>query len=705
MQLDKITEAIAHFIGLFQTDTEQARLRDDYLQFKALQAIDAADEQHTPDQVSFQTPYALDNPDPGIHYVPAPTVLVPEKVGSGVGYPTPNIPVPLDLPSVAPPQYIAPYLPAFHHVGGGTAELAPPGSVAVHVAQINNLSDNDFAAINTGPVEFHPIGTPTLALESLIGDAAQFSPIGEASFGSAEDIGAFVANTAASLSAFAAAIEAAKASGTDYVSPLSSGEGVTVHVDVTVVDGPDSGSIYVNGQLADSAPKFDDVIPVNSPLAKNVAETPTDSTPGGNHMTQGVGSVATPGSAQGGGQLSAASSVELTAGGNTLINNAFLVNDALEGNVFAVAGNHFSLNAIIQVNAWSDSDSLGASLAGWGGASHNAPTSAFNIAEMQRIETDNTSAGSGGNASLSFPKAWAVTEIHGDFISLNWVQQFNFVMDNDTAVVASASGVTTKVGMGDNQALNSLSLADLGRHFDLILIGGNYYDANIITQTNVLLDDDVVGALAGFHTSGQGTVSTGDNLLWNNANITSIGYGGAETLPNGFQQTLDHFAAGNKTLTADVLNDSAFQGLSGIKVLYISGSVYDLQYVSQTNVLGDADHIALALNSAKGGVDADWSIVTGSNVLANSAKIVDVDPAGKIYFGGSHYSDELLVQTDIIRTDHLLEGKDGDHLVNEAVAFLSDDMLKTDPEGQTWNPKDDLAVHPAHSDIMQSVLS
>ena len=66
MYLDRISEAIAHFIGLFQIASEQARLRDDYLEFKARQA---APEQTPPDDhapIVFQSPYDFDDPDPGV---------------------------------------------------------------------------------------------------------------------------------------------------------------------------------------------------------------------------------------------------------------------------------------------------------------------------------------------------------------------------------------------------------------------------------------------------------------------------------------------------------------------------------------------------------------------------------------------------------------------------------------------------------------
>lgn len=706
MHLDKITEAIAHFIGLFQIETEQARLRDDYREFKALQAVETPPDDHVQTQVTFQSPYDFNDPDPGLHYVPAPPDIEQLAVTTAVAFAQLDVPVPTQMPFVAYPYYSVPPLQQEFQSGARQIELTPPGSVAVHVSQINNLSDNDFVNVGTNAVAFHEIGTPNLALDALLNDASQFVPIDAATFGSAQDIGTFITDTADSLNSFVAKIAAAQAQNADdSYSPFSPSDGVSVHADVAVIGEPEADAIYVNGRIFDEAPKLDDVLPALSPLVKDATDAPDDTSPGGNHLIQGSGVTATSETVHGQGQITGTASVEINTGSNALVNSASLVNDALEGNVFAVAGNHIVLNAIVQVNAWSDSDSIGASLSNWANAGQNAATAAFNIAQMQHIDTGSSAAASSDPAQLGFPKGWAITEIHGDFVSLNWAQQLNFVLDNDTAVVASSSGVTTKVGTGENQGFNDLSLADLGKYYDLILVGGNYYDANIITQTNVLLDDDVVGALPGFHTSGHGSVSTGNNLLWNDAKITTIGHDMTGALPTGYYDALNNLAAGNKTLPSSVLTDSAFQGLEGLRVLYISGSIYDLQYISQTNVLGDSDHVALAMNSAHADLNADWTINTGSNALVNSAQIVDVDPTGKTYYGGSHYSDELLVQTDVIRTDHVLEAKDGDHLVNEAVAFLSDDMIKTNPDDPSPHLKGDFGVHPAHSDIMQSIVS
>ncbi|TJW70154.1 MAG: type I secretion protein, partial [Mesorhizobium sp.] len=86
-----------------------------------------------------------------------------------------------------------------------------------------------------------------------------------------------------------------------------------------------------------------------------------------------------------------------------------------------------------------------------------------------------------------FPKHWVVTEVEGDLLIMNWIQQYAFMMDNDVSVLSS-SGVKTLVTAGANTAANEISLDELGFNYDLIVVGGNIYDANIIHQLNVLLD-------------------------------------------------------------------------------------------------------------------------------------------------------------------------------------------------------------------------
>ena len=94
-----------------------------------------------------------------------------------------------------------------------------------------------------------------------------------------------------------------------------------------------------------------------------------------------------------------------------------------------------------------------------------------------------------------------MTEIKGDMIFLNWVEQLNFMTDNDIHILSS-TGVKTIVTTGENTAFNDMSFTELGYHFDLIIVGGSIYDGNFIHQKNILLDDDLIGAVSGFSTTG-----------------------------------------------------------------------------------------------------------------------------------------------------------------------------------------------------------
>ncbi|WP_315925205.1 hypothetical protein [Mesorhizobium sp. SP-1A] len=720
MYLDKVTEAIAHFVGLFQIATEQNRIRDDYLEFRALKAKAETPPPDGHAGISFQNPYDLDDPQPGLHFVPSAAAIEPFLPQGMAAHALPDIPPPIGIQSVAYPGYIQPLpdlAPALSSIRIVEPALTPPGSVAVHAGQTNMLSDSDFVSVNVSAANFETIGTPNLALDALMQDASVLQPIPVLeSLGSTADIGSFIVNTATSLNNFVAALQATEEQGghggvSNTTTSSTDSDGTSVQAHVTVVENPTDSAIYVNGQVwTGDAPNLNDYLPAGSPLIKEAAQASTDPVPetggqsGGGSFVLGSPATATSEEAHGQGVWSGDGSVTINTGSNALTNTALVVNDALEANVMAVAGNHYVLNAIVQINAWSDSASIGASMAGWSAAASSA-TKAFNIASMQQTAVPAAPTAAGG-AEPDFPKAWAVTQITGDFVSLNWAQQFNFVIDNDKIVTAAQQGVTTTVGTGGNLAVNSMSLADLGKYFDLILVGGSYYGANIISQKNVLLNDDVIGAVSGFQTTGHGSISTGGNLLWNEADITRIGSETALTLPSAYHNALNDFAGGNKTLSADVLHDSAFQGLGGLRVLYISGNVYDLQYIQQTNILGDSDQVALALNSAHKATDANWSITTGANALVNVAHIVSVDPIAKTYYGGDHYSDELLVQTDIIKTDHLLQSANADHLVNEAVAFLSDDMLKPDHHPDpVASIKDNALPSTGHSDVLHTVIS
>jgi hypothetical protein len=213
---------------------------------------------------------------------------------------------------------------------------------------------------------------------------------------------------------------------------------------------------------------------------------------------------------------------------------------------------------------------------------------------------------------------------------------------------------------------------------------------------NVLFDNDLVGAVSGFQTTGMGSVSSSGNLLWNQAHIYNIGGSDRfDSLPQDYLDAAHALAAGGKNIPGGVLSDHAFAGLEGLRVLYVSGDLINLQYIKQTNILGDSDQIALAMDAVSPHADAEWSISTGSNALLNNAAIVDLDSFGKTYVGGEQYSQETLYQAELISHQPDFGGANPDALVNEAILFLDDSMLAPSDATQTGaNPSAEYDTHP-----------
>ncbi|WP_353647071.1 type I secretion protein [Mesorhizobium sp. WSM2240] len=663
--MDKITETIAHFIGLFGIAIEEARLRKDYNEFQAQRALESEQPDLINVTVEGRAPYDLNGMDPGLLYQPLVPGLVKETPWSHVDYRPPQIPESTAAFSGNP----AALVPATGFPGGASSahpglQTQPPGSIAVRINQEVRLSDNDYVGAGGHGLKFSPTADHGAEMGALLQAAARHAPFANLDApGSIEEIEDFLLEAGPALTTFAQGYSEAD-------------DGAFV-VSQEVIEGS-----FVNGAPATELPKLTDHLPEKEEAKANEPD-PVDS-------VSGTGTVETE------------ASVDLVAGSNTMVNSAVLTNNWLGGGVMAAVGDCVEINAIVQVNAWSDSDAIGLCVSGWKFDPAEA-TKAFNIAAFARVDP---AAGkeAPGDASADFPKHWAVTKIDGDLISMNWIEQFSFVTDNDTHVLSS-SGVTTMVTTGGNTTLNDVSLAELGFYYDLIIVGGNIYDANFIHQMNVLLDNDLVGGVKGFGTTGEASLSTGGNLLWNQAEIVTVGgTGGFEALPAHYKKAAENFEAGRNDLPGDVLHDSAFEGLAGVRVLYVSGNMFDLQFVKQTNILGDSDQVAMALNGIDDSFpDADWTISTGSNALINVAQIVDVDLTGKTYVGGNHYSDDILIQAEFVSPNPDLGGKDPDVLVNEAIAFLDDDIAgpSDNHTASVLQPGHDAS----HPDLMQTMLA
>ncbi|WP_265516076.1 hypothetical protein [Nitratireductor luteus] len=633
--MDRITEAIAHFIGLFEVTVEEARQRDAYDKFNA-QATDAPNLPGLPNSTTpFAAPFEFLGYDPGLMYrPPAPDwVLVHPWTSTEYG--------PLQVshgdPSALPAHgYGSPRLDLAYNLSPFKVilpEVETLGSVANYISQAIGLSDNDYIGVGGHGLRFTPSPVGDDAVLALAGAAARQSPIMDVEMpGSAEELASFVAAASELLAGFSG--------------DPSPGTSVFVEKSQTLE------GVFANGKRVEEAPKLEDYFTPDDVLVDDDDEVhPTNA-----RITE-TG-------------IDIDASVKLESGENTLVNNAVLKNFWTAAPVTAVVGKHIELNAIIQINAWYDEDYVSSALDGW--TKDPALTQAFNVAEFQRYTHDEEDGER--DTPGSFPKHWVVKEVDGDLMIVNWLQQFTFMSDNDIGILSS-SGVTTRVYSGDNLAYNDISIYELGFAYDLIIIGGNVYDANIIHQMNVLLDNDTIGAVNGFQTTGEGFVSTSGNLLWNQGYIHNVG--GAdrfETLPEHYLEAALRLTGGEDHLSDGVLSDAAFAGLGFLRVLHVKGDLHNVQYVKQTNILGDSDHVAVAMHAINENPGAEWEITTGGNALLNNAAIVDLDSLGKTYVGNGHYSNEILVQADIISTEPDLGGQNPDVLVNEAVAFLDEDV-------------------------------
>ncbi len=655
MHMDQTTEAIAHFIGLFSQAVEEARLRLDYSDFKALPDAPLEQNDLLNIKINIVSPYSLEGFKPRVDYTPPPVDRFDAQVSVAIRYD----PIPLYNEGQGAPAATIWGAGTPPLMAGGEAfvEYQPLGSLALYLKQQARLEDNDYLSIGGHGLHFSSVGDTDAALIALIKAASPFQPFGDLHEpGSATEIGDFILHAPHIADAFIDAID-----GNDGV---------------FVMRGESIEGKFLNGEEVDELPALDTYLPEKFSEEEGVDEAQTD--------------------------FSTHATMDVEAGANLLVNEAILVNDWYGAPVLAIAGDYVHFNAISQLNVWSDNDTTSEALNGWKSLTE-APTQAFNTATIQTIDNPPPPGLENANGEPVFPAHWQVSRIDGDLMLANWIKQVSFVEDNDITVM-SASGGGTEIVLGNNMVINATSLAALGNYYDLIIVGGNVYHANIICQTNILLDDDLVGTVGDFQTSGAASLSTGGNLLWNEASITQYGTMSFDTMPPSYLEALEKLGDGPGAAPQSLLSGSDFAGLTTIKVLYISGDVVDLQYVSQINVLGDADQVALAKSQSSAHADASWDISTGSNALINQASIVDGGVNSTTYTGGSVYSDELLIQAELISDDTKLYTQGADALVSEAVAFLSDDLMAS-PEGDAdQNAPDPSTPDGGTADVMQTML-
>ncbi|MGJ8606083.1 MAG: hypothetical protein ACSHXH_18355 [Marivita sp.] len=508
MSLDPITEKISHFIGSFDMTIEQARMRDAYEEFRALLAEQAEAQRlellshqakHGHKLKDFEPSQKITLPSDSIRSDDDVVGGPPEALGplptndplsiQGNGYDIPNV----EFPGLALP------LPIFY----ANFILPLPASVVTVTHQHATLFDND----TFGNVQFADF-QPTAAILSSLNELADFAySLSIISFeGLTQDTDWF-----------------------EVVAEISETAGQVTSVDnghvMVALFQTEEDVVLVNGEQAESLPEWEDIIPLYHALKRAEAEE-EDAGEGENEEHDFSRDFEKEGSAAKYDDVN----TEVVAGANTLVNSASIYSNWLDASVFAVAGDVLKFDAISQVNVLVDHDmGTGQFSSELGGSLQSQTINAASIRELSVVEAElealeqseaeedaseiespradeddppdgaQTASDDGGNdekkvneplKSGQSPSNWAVVRYDGDVTQINFAKQYTFSSDMDQAVL-SFGATTTFLGLGENLITNSFNSAQFGYGFDLIVIGGNMVEINLIDQVNVMLDSDL----------------------------------------------------------------------------------------------------------------------------------------------------------------------------------------------------------------------
>lgn len=429
MAFDDKSEIIAHFIGIFETNTEAARLRSDYDEFRHEVKKTGGPNDLMNVNVKVTSPYAETGFQPGLNinnnsYSAQLNVAAPAHSLQDAGVKALNIQkIPLGT---------LPDLPLDSQIGGFgvysfTYFLHPPSSVATINIQQNLLVDDDvFANVDLGgdfvnPAAFHA-AVNALATTAETLQIVQIPDL-------PENGDAIAQNALATVEVLANA-----------TAPEM--EGATINL----VHGQDAVGIVENGISTNEASTLKDAMPG--------AEKTQEDTPG--HV--------------------------VNTGGSTMINQAVVTTNWLDAPVIAVMGDYVSVSAVGQVNVWNDTDTTNIAA----DVVISSTTYGMNTSTITTVANAVAESGYTGG-----PETVVVTRIEGNVVNVNYIQQYNFAYDNDVVSV-TFSATETYLELSDNTLINMVDLVELGFQYDLIVIGGDMIDLRVISQTNVLLDTDSI---------------------------------------------------------------------------------------------------------------------------------------------------------------------------------------------------------------------
>lgn len=717
MHTEKVNEVIAHFIGMFEADTDEARLRQKQLDGgdlkEGIQQLDEGEARTT----DFTSPFQLIDYDPEVPYrAPSDDIAEVDLFGRIRGFGDHFADAVALSANVVPGKVFGNFgQPDDALIEDKLVVHDGPGSVIAHVVQANMVRDDDVLNTTDTTEAARDTTYVTYKLAEFSEQATDATPFAnytrvdtyEGLSKIADDVSSYAAanrppeppasGSDPEASADPAATVALADQPTD-ADPLDDTITLPVTVSPDTLPLDNNGNftlaadsiegVYVNGLRVDEAPVLADFMPDRG-LAQPVADPE-----GADGPLQEEGK--------------SGNSVYVEAGANIVANIVSIVETGIIAPVTAVMGGYHQIDVISQSFVYADNDKLDKVLRD-NSAESASRTVAMNIANFGRESYHSGSSDHDDDAAQSsiFPNSWRVSMVDGDVSFVHWVEQYNFLNDNDTVTVTT-SGVQTTALTGGNVVVNLASFLGVGDQYDLVIVGGRILDMNMITQVAVFYDNDHVKGI----TAGNGmTVDQSGNLIWNQASIQNIGANDRfEAMPDYIQKAVDNINDRVNELPSGFSQDFNFQGYEGLNVLYITGNLYDVNVIKQISVLGDADSVSYVANKIlDNNPGADVTIHTGGNTIVNTAQIIDYDSFGHTtYVGGQVYSDAILIQAGIVDNDSCSSDvtPKGDRLANEVIAFIGDDDTPSHQTDTVIDAGHDMSWSNGQwNDVMHTVLT
>ncbi len=610
MSLDSITETIAHFVGTFELTIEQGRLRDQYEEFTALRRKVELEDLSDPTRIEVK---ATLKADPG-NYAPIPFTfntppaeLPPPPPANGPNYETNIFLDPTEGPSEAVREAVlgpseAPPLMLFQFQN----ELI--GSAVTYTFQALFLRDNDVV----GEGEFRDADALISAGQDMLEAALTFHAVAAPSFALADY----------------ASLELLSEIAEQIVNPMSPDiEGVTVHQ----FHGEDAFGVIINGEKVEEALEWDDLLPAHH-RPDEETDTP-DMLPAEWDRSD---------------DEDFADGHMVIAGGNLAVNEVAATIAWIDAPYIAVGGKAMDLTVISQVAVISDWDQIEQ-----GGSSGTKVVQSASVdVEAKAAYWLNQTEGAEGQPAFA-----SVDWISGDLVVANFIKQEIDATDIDH-IQAEISASTTLYAMGDNQMVNVTEIVQLGSYYDVIMIGGNMISVDMLFQTNVLVDDDIV---SGGSISAQGD----ENLVMNEASVSKTGEDSHKELHQDMANAMALGEADMDALEDALLNDPMFAGMEQIRALKIEGDLLQVNIMEQVTMLLDQDDVHVSGPKA-----AETEIIAGSNALLNAANVAKAGVDSVVMAAEETYSDLLLHQASLYDVP---DQDDISELTNDAIAVLMEE--------------------------------